>query len=264
MRSRRSHDAVICVYDDARNIIETVEHRGDFQRAEAEVGPKPPVRIKGTATVAPNLHPPMPLFANSNQSRRFLQVAFRWFNFPELTVITRKVVWNCCLSGNLGSALRRICIATSMENVALVAFVRFDQRSSCNFRAIQDESLGLLRSVARLGDFHLGTPARKIYVHLNVRRYLWHLWARVSRKFRRKPQQWSWTFGLDVQSVESRPRRRSRHGDALKQIERPQEPHSMRWECKACRYMKHFTRPVTLEAAGRCPRCKSTEFKPVL
>jgi predicted Zn-ribbon and HTH transcriptional regulator len=52
--------------------------------------------------------------------------------------------------------------------------------------------------------------------------------------------------------------------DALRQIERPQEQHSMRWECKACRYIKHFTRPVTLEAAGRCPRCKSTEFRPVL
>lgn len=50
----------------------------------------------------------------------------------------------------------------------------------------------------------------------------------------------------------------------LKQIEQPQEQQSMRWAGKACRYMKNFTRPVTLEAAGRCPRCKCTEFKPVL
>jgi predicted Zn-ribbon and HTH transcriptional regulator len=52
--------------------------------------------------------------------------------------------------------------------------------------------------------------------------------------------------------------------NALDQIERPQETRSMRWECKECRYMKHFTRPVPLEAAGRCPRCKSTAFDPIL
>jgi hypothetical protein len=27
----------------------------------------------------------------------------------------------------------------------------------------------------------------------------------------------------------------------LKQAERPQEEYSMRWSCKACRYVKHFT-----------------------
>ena len=32
MHSSRSHDAVIRVYDDADNVIETHEHRGDFQR----------------------------------------------------------------------------------------------------------------------------------------------------------------------------------------------------------------------------------------
>jgi rubrerythrin len=51
---------------------------------------------------------------------------------------------------------------------------------------------------------------------------------------------------------------------ALDQIDQPQETRSMRWECKECRYMKHFTEPVSLEAAGRCPRCKSTEFTPIL
>ena len=30
MHSSRSHDAVICVYDDAGNVIETHEHTGDF------------------------------------------------------------------------------------------------------------------------------------------------------------------------------------------------------------------------------------------
>jgi predicted Zn-ribbon and HTH transcriptional regulator len=52
--------------------------------------------------------------------------------------------------------------------------------------------------------------------------------------------------------------------NALNQIRRSQEEHSMRWKCKGCRYIKHFTRPVALEAAGRCPRCKSTEFRPIL
>jgi Zn finger protein HypA/HybF involved in hydrogenase expression len=52
--------------------------------------------------------------------------------------------------------------------------------------------------------------------------------------------------------------------NALKQMEQSQEQRSMRWKCKECRYIKHFTRPVTLEAAGRCPRCKSTEFRPIL
>jgi predicted Zn-ribbon and HTH transcriptional regulator len=52
--------------------------------------------------------------------------------------------------------------------------------------------------------------------------------------------------------------------NALSQIERPHEEYSMRWTCKACGYVKHFTKPVSLEAAGRCPRCKSTEFRPML
>jgi hypothetical protein len=41
--------------------------------------------------------------------------------------------------------------------------------------------------------------------------------------------------------------------NASDQIEQPQETRSMRWECKECRYMKHFTRPVPLEAAGQMP-----------
>jgi predicted Zn-ribbon and HTH transcriptional regulator len=51
--------------------------------------------------------------------------------------------------------------------------------------------------------------------------------------------------------------------NALAQIDQPRETRSMRWKCKDCRYVKHFTRPVPLEAAGRCPRCKSTAFNPL-
>jgi len=50
---------------------------------------------------------------------------------------------------------------------------------------------------------------------------------------------------------------------ALSQIE-PQQDYSTRWKCKGCEYIKHFTTPVSLETAGRCPRCKSTEFQPIL
>jgi len=51
---------------------------------------------------------------------------------------------------------------------------------------------------------------------------------------------------------------------ALSQIEQSQEERSMRWKCKECEYTKHFTKPVPLETAGRCPRCKSTKFRPIL
>jgi predicted Zn-ribbon and HTH transcriptional regulator len=52
--------------------------------------------------------------------------------------------------------------------------------------------------------------------------------------------------------------------NALKQLGPSQEEHSMRWKCKGCQYIKNFTKPVALESAGRCPRCKSTEFRPIL
>ena len=52
--------------------------------------------------------------------------------------------------------------------------------------------------------------------------------------------------------------------NALSQSGPCPEERSMRWRCKACRYTKHFTKTVPLEAAGRCPRCKNTEFRPIL
>jgi Zn finger protein HypA/HybF involved in hydrogenase expression len=54
---------------------------------------------------------------------------------------------------------------------------------------------------------------------------------------------------------------RERADYALKQIQESEEQRSMRWKCKDCEYVKHFTRPVTLEAVGKCPRCKSTSFE---
>jgi predicted Zn-ribbon and HTH transcriptional regulator len=52
--------------------------------------------------------------------------------------------------------------------------------------------------------------------------------------------------------------------NALKQLGPSQEEHSMRWKCKGCQYIKNFTKPVPLESAGRCPRCKSTEVRHIL
>ena len=42
---------------------------------------------------------------------------------------------------------------------------------------------------------------------------------------------------------------RERAESALKQIQESEEKRSMRWNCKDCRYLKHFTKPVPLEAA---------------
>jgi hypothetical protein len=52
--------------------------------------------------------------------------------------------------------------------------------------------------------------------------------------------------------------------NALDQINQSQEKRSMQWVCKECRYVKRFTKSVLLETAGRCPRCKSTAFNPIL
>jgi hypothetical protein len=52
--------------------------------------------------------------------------------------------------------------------------------------------------------------------------------------------------------------------NALAQIGQSQKEYSMRWKCKGCQYIKHFTKPVPLERAGKCPRCKSAEFRPIL
>ena len=49
---------------------------------------------------------------------------------------------------------------------------------------------------------------------------------------------------------------------ALALLSSETELRSLGWKCTACRYIKHFTKPVPLETAGRRPRCKSTEFQP--
>ena len=51
--------------------------------------------------------------------------------------------------------------------------------------------------------------------------------------------------------------------NALNQIRASHEERSMGWKCETCQYVKRFTKAVSLETAGRCPRCKSTEFTPI-
>jgi hypothetical protein len=51
--------------------------------------------------------------------------------------------------------------------------------------------------------------------------------------------------------------------NALKQIEQPQEQHSMRWQCKSCRYMKHSPDLLPWKLLGDVPDARNTEFRTV-
>ena len=48
---------------------------------------------------------------------------------------------------------------------------------------------------------------------------------------------------------------------ALKQIEKMEEPKSVNWRCTSCGYAKHFTKPVPVETAIPCPKCKGSQFE---
>jgi rubrerythrin len=39
------------------------------------------------------------------------------------------------------------------------------------------------------------------------------------------------------------------------------ETRSLSWTCRGCGYVKHFTRPVPEEVAGRCPKCPGEAFR---
>jgi predicted Zn-ribbon and HTH transcriptional regulator len=41
------------------------------------------------------------------------------------------------------------------------------------------------------------------------------------------------------------------------------EERALGWKCTGCGYIKHFTKPVSLEVVARCPRCKSDQFRPL-
>jgi rubrerythrin len=43
-----------------------------------------------------------------------------------------------------------------------------------------------------------------------------------------------------------------------------EEPRHLRWRCRRCEYIKHFTRPMPESAAPPCPKCMATEFEPAL
>jgi len=48
---------------------------------------------------------------------------------------------------------------------------------------------------------------------------------------------------------------------ALKRIDQPTPGFSVQWICTSCRYVKTFVKPVKLDSVGKCPRCRSTEFR---
>jgi hypothetical protein len=50
--------------------------------------------------------------------------------------------------------------------------------------------------------------------------------------------------------------------NALNQVGQSQGERSLRWKCKACQYVKYFTKPVPLEAAADTPdaRARSSDL----
>jgi Zn finger protein HypA/HybF involved in hydrogenase expression len=48
---------------------------------------------------------------------------------------------------------------------------------------------------------------------------------------------------------------------ALKRIDQPPRGFSVQWVCTSCRYVKTFVKPVDLDVVGKCPRCRSSEFR---
>ena len=50
---------------------------------------------------------------------------------------------------------------------------------------------------------------------------------------------------------------------ALSLLREPEEQRALSWKCAGCGYIKRFTKPVSLEAVARCPRCKSEQFVPL-
>ena len=41
-----------------------------------------------------------------------------------------------------------------------------------------------------------------------------------------------------------------------------EQPRHLRWRCRRCEYIKHFTRPMPHDVASPCPRCMNGDFEP--
>jgi hypothetical protein len=48
---------------------------------------------------------------------------------------------------------------------------------------------------------------------------------------------------------------------ALALIPKGTESRSLSWKCIGCGHVKHFTRPVPIEVAAPCPKCKGRFFR---
>ncbi len=57
---------------------------------------------------------------------------------------------------------------------------------------------------------------------------------------------------------------RAQTEQALSLLTNVGDERALGWKCKGCGYIKHFTKPVSLEVVARCPRCKSDQFVPLV
>jgi predicted Zn-ribbon and HTH transcriptional regulator len=55
---------------------------------------------------------------------------------------------------------------------------------------------------------------------------------------------------------------RERVDYAIGRLKTFEEVKALSWRCRKCGYTKKFTRPVPLEVAVPCPKCRSGEFEP--
>lgn len=55
---------------------------------------------------------------------------------------------------------------------------------------------------------------------------------------------------------------RERVDYAIGRLKSFEELKALSWRCRKCGYTKKFTRPVPLEVAVPCPKCRSGQFEP--
>jgi predicted Zn-ribbon and HTH transcriptional regulator len=57
---------------------------------------------------------------------------------------------------------------------------------------------------------------------------------------------------------------RDRLDGIIARLRSREELRCLRWRCKSCGYMKHFTRPMPAHVAPPCPKCKGADFQAML
>ncbi|MGI8956845.1 MAG: hypothetical protein ACR2II_08020 [Chthoniobacterales bacterium] len=54
-----------------------------------------------------------------------------------------------------------------------------------------------------------------------------------------------------------------RLGAIIARLPQSEEARYLRWRCKGCGHLKHFTRPMPAQVAPPCPKCKGVAFEPL-